>query len=76
MDTLTCPDGGTCHHDCAGEGDPITAMIVGGTHPPGSCFRVRTCEPLSDVYPNDQWPPDILTAHAAPPAPDKPDARA
>lgn len=35
-----CPDGGTCHHGCM-EGD---------------CFRVRTCEPLSGVFANDEWP--------------------
>lgn len=36
-----CPDGGTCHHDCAGV---------------EACFRVACCAPLSGVFPNDEWP--------------------
>lgn len=36
-----CPDGGTCHHQCG------VSQI---------CFRVDCCEPLSGVYPNDEWP--------------------
>lgn len=36
-----CPDGGTCHHQCG---------------PDQICFRVACCEPLSGVYPNDEWP--------------------
>jgi hypothetical protein len=35
-----CPDGGTCHHGCA----------------PGACFPVKTCAPVSGVYPGDVWP--------------------
>jgi hypothetical protein len=40
MEERVCPDGGRCHHECA-EGD---------------CFRVECCEPLSNVYPYDEWP--------------------
>jgi hypothetical protein len=36
-----CPDGGTCHHDCA---------------PSARCFRVETSGPLSGVFPGDEWP--------------------
>ena len=25
----------------------------------GSCFRVITCGPLSDVFPDDYWPDDV-----------------
>lgn len=39
----TCPDGGTCHHECEGD-DPAT------------CFRVTGCGPLSGVFPGDVWP--------------------
>lgn len=39
-----CPDDGTCHHDCTDR---------------EGCFRVRSCGPLSGVYPNDEWPTDI-----------------
>lgn len=46
-----CPDDGRCHHDCPGS----------------SCFRVQHCGPLSGVYPGDQWPPDVLRSHPAPP---------
>lgn len=35
-----CPDNGWCHHSCE----------------PWFCFRVNCCGPLSDVYPNDEWP--------------------
>lgn len=35
-----CPDGGACHHGCDA----------------GACFRVKTSEPLSGVYPSDVWP--------------------
>jgi hypothetical protein len=38
-----CPDGGTCHHNCA-----------------DSCFRVGSCGPLSGVFPNDDWPADVV----------------
>ena len=27
------------------------------------CFRVRSCGPLSGVYPDDQWPSQIREAH-------------
>lgn len=39
----TCPDEGTCHHECE------------GAHS-STCFRVQHCEPLSGVFPNDVWP--------------------
>jgi hypothetical protein len=38
---LACQDGGTCHHDC-------------GTR--DKCWRVDHAEPLSGVYPGDEWP--------------------
>ena len=40
--TRDCPDGGTCHHECG----------------LARCWRVDTCEPLSGVYPGNQWPED------------------
>lgn len=43
-----CPDDGACHHKCDG----------------GSCFRVRTCEPLSGAFPDDRWPADLLMRNA------------
>jgi hypothetical protein len=43
-----CPDGGKCHHECKG----------------GYCWRVKTCGPLSGVYPNDEWPPSVKKAHS------------
>lgn len=43
-----CPDDGACHHEC-GIADP--------------CFRVRTCEPLSGVYPDDRWPDEVVSEH-------------
>jgi hypothetical protein len=42
-----CPDGGTCHHQCAS---------------PRVCFRVTECGPLSGVYPGDRWPADVRQA--------------
>jgi hypothetical protein len=39
-----CPDGAACHHECKGR----------------DCFRVRCCEPLSDVYKDDEWPEALL----------------
>lgn len=39
-----CPDGGRCHHSCVRT---------------DQCFRVRTCSPLSGVFPNDEWPDEI-----------------
>jgi hypothetical protein len=38
-----CPDDGACHHVC-GE---------------SRCFRTVHCGPLSNVYPNDQWPTEV-----------------
>lgn len=46
-----CPDGGTCHHLC----DEQPAVY---------CFRTQTCEPLSDIYPDDQWPTEIILAYS------------
>lgn len=42
-----CPDDGTCHHHCPGQ----------------KCFRVVCCGPLSGVYPNDEWPQEVVKAH-------------
>lgn len=42
-----CPDGGACHHEC---GD-------------GPCFRVLTCEPLSDTGWGAKWPAEIALIH-------------
>jgi hypothetical protein len=42
-----CPDGGTCHHQCAAR---------------ALCFRVTECGPLSGVYPGDRWPADVRQA--------------
>lgn len=39
-----CPDAGTCHHGCD----------------KSSCYRVRTCCPLSDVYSDDDWPAEVV----------------
>lgn len=45
---MTCPDGGFCHHGCK-----------------TGCFRVVYCGPLSIArYPDDQWPAEIVAAHA------------
>ena len=46
---LKCPDGGACHHACDKDD--------------GTCWRVRTCAPLSNVFPNDEWPEDVKEAH-------------
>lgn len=45
----TCPDDGTCHHDC---GD-------------GTCWRVRNAEPLSGVFAGDRWPPRVVERFSA-----------
>lgn len=39
---LACPDDGYCHHaeSCS----------------PRRCWRVEACGPLSNVFPNDDWP--------------------
>lgn len=29
------------------------------------CFRVLFCEPLSNVFDGDRWPPEIKQAHVA-----------
>lgn len=47
LEARPCPDGGACHHSCA-----------------GPCFRVQSCGPLSGVYPDDEWPPRVVEAHA------------
>lgn len=46
-----CPDGGYCHHGHNG-------------CEPNACFRVRTCEPLSGVYPDDRWPTKVQALHS------------
>ena len=46
VNKLTCPDGGTCHHDCV-----------------ASCFRVRNCGPLSNIFIGDDWPTDLRALH-------------
>lgn len=45
---LRCPDGGKCHHEC----------LSYGTHHDGTytCWRVINAGPLSNVFPNDEWP--------------------
>lgn len=35
---------------------------------PAGCFRVRTCGPLSGVYDNDEWPPNVVAAMGGPEA--------
>jgi hypothetical protein len=45
-----CPDGGACHHNCE------------ITH----CFRVESCGPLTGVYPNDEWPANVVHAFSMP----------
>lgn len=49
-DRLTCPDDGTCHHEC-----PSVA----------ACFRVAFCGPLSGSFPGDRWPEGMEAAAAA-----------
>jgi len=40
MSQRTCPDQGTCHHECGAD----------------QCFRVQCCGPLSGVFPGNRWP--------------------
>jgi hypothetical protein len=47
--TERCPDGGACHHECSYL----------------ECFRVRSCGPLSGVFPQDQWPLEVSLEHGA-----------
>jgi len=42
---MRCPDDGHCHHECDGTTK--------------GCFRVRCCAPLSDAFPNDEWPAEL-----------------
>jgi hypothetical protein len=44
----TCPDKGTCHHECGA----------------GPCFRVSWAGPLSGVYPGDAWPAEVIAEQA------------
>lgn len=30
-----------------------------------NCFRVLACGPLSDVFPGDDWPEEVVRAHVA-----------
>lgn len=43
-----CPDGGSCHHDCA-------AL---------ACFRVHWCGPLSGIFPGGTWPEHVVARYA------------
>lgn len=55
-----CPDGGACHHRCVRDGrDPTKGR---------PCWRVRTCGPLSNVFPGDDWPEETKRSHR--PAPE------
>lgn len=54
----TCPDHGTCHHHCADRTD---------INNPAQCWRVDTCGPLSNVFPNDTWPDHLKAAHTTMP---------
>jgi hypothetical protein len=45
---MKCPDDGYCHHLCEAAEKP--------------CFRVRFCAPLSGVFPDNEWPVDVLIA--------------
>lgn len=58
MSDRKCPDGGVCHHRCDESDYPLT------------CWRVATCGPLSNVFPNDEWPPEIVAAHGGLPPTD------
>jgi len=58
MRAMTCPDGGTCHHECV-------AYSEGGD----GCFRVARCGPLTGVYPDDRWPDEVRDDHGHPPLP-------
>jgi hypothetical protein len=44
-----CPDGGACGHFCGS----------------GSCWRTQNAGPLPDVFPGDDWPPDVLEDNSA-----------
>jgi hypothetical protein len=48
-DERRCPDAGKCHHSCD----------------PSDCFRVRTCEPLSGTFANDDWPATIRNRYTS-----------
>lgn len=45
LPSYSCPDGGTCHHDCGQYPQPSSG-----------CWRTHNAGPLSGVYPNDDWP--------------------
>lgn len=47
----TCPDSGICHHMCEEDGN--------------GCFRVGFCGPLSGVFPNNEWPQQIVEQEQA-----------
>jgi hypothetical protein len=51
---------------------PVHLTVIGMTCPDGGrchhdcttgCFRVNSAGPLSDIYPNDQWPAEVVAAH-------------
>lgn len=50
MTDRRCPDDGRCHHSCTSD---------------DYCFRVRTCGPLSGVFPNDEWPDDVVRKYGS-----------
>lgn len=60
-----CPDGGYCHG----------SSLAAGPEPcsPGRCLRVITSGPLSNVFPGDRWPEDMVLAACLPPAVNVPD---
>lgn len=50
-----CPDRGYCHGSTLATGSPPCD--------PGTCFRVHTSGPLSNVFPGDRWPDEVLAAN-------------
>lgn len=54
----TCPDGGTCHHECE-QGRTRSGVVP--------CWRVREAGPLSAAgYPGDRWPEAVVREHTPP----------
>jgi len=50
-----CPDGGTCHHECAGTAEGAAGL---------PCFRVLHAGPLTGAFEGDEWPAEIVEHHA------------
>jgi hypothetical protein len=44
-----CPDGGPCDHECE--------LSI--------CARVLVARPRAGVFPENQWPPEIVTRYGA-----------